>query len=341
MQAKDLMTAEVIVVHSDTPAKEIAKLLLTHTISAVPVVDASGTPLGMVSEGDLIGRNDEAREARRDWWLSLLAEGHQLNPEFLASIAAGKETARDIMASPLITVSETTDAREIARLLAEYRIKRVPVVRDNAIVGIVSRADLLSALTAEPERKPAPKPTARLLAQEFRAAVESIDRHFLHLERETARHNGSSPVIAVAESKLNAADFRHLVSDFENDQGRRREAERQADAERRKVRVKELIDHHIEDENWLTLMHRARDAAARGEKRLLLLQFPSQLCSDEGRAINAAEDDWPETLRGEAAELYLRWEHDLKPQGFHLSAQVLDFPGGMPGDIGLFLVWGG
>ena len=72
----------------------------------------------------------------------------------------------------------------------------------------------------------------------------------------------------------------------------------------------------------------------------MLLRFPSQLSSDGGRAINVMEPRWPGTLRGEAAEIYLRWERDLKPHGFHLTARVLDFPGGIPGDIGLFLVWG-
>jgi len=72
----------------------------------------------------------------------------------------------------------------------------------------------------------------------------------------------------------------------------------------------------------------------------MLLRLPSQLCSDGDRAVNAPRADWPKTLRGEAAEIYLRWERDLKPHGFGISARVLDFPGGMPGDIGLFLVWG-
>ena len=71
----------------------------------------------------------------------------------------------------------------------------------------------------------------------------------------------------------------------------------------------------------------------------MLLRFPSAVCSDGGRAINVTEADWPTTLRGEAAETYLRWERDLKPRGFHLTARVLDFPGGVPGDIGLLLVW--
>jgi hypothetical protein len=87
-------------------------------------------------------------------------------------------------------------------------------------------------------------------------------------------------------------------------------------------------------------MHGAREAAEQGEKEFMLLRFPSPLCSDGGRAINSNRPGWPQTLRGEAAELYLRWDHDLKPHDFHLGARVLDFPGGQPGDIGLFLSWG-
>jgi hypothetical protein len=87
-------------------------------------------------------------------------------------------------------------------------------------------------------------------------------------------------------------------------------------------------------------VHQAREAAEHGAKEFALLRFPSRLCSDGGRAINVAEADWPSTLRGEAAELYLRWTRDLKPHGFSFTARVLDFPGGQPGDIGVFLIWG-
>jgi hypothetical protein len=87
-------------------------------------------------------------------------------------------------------------------------------------------------------------------------------------------------------------------------------------------------------------VHNARQAAENGQKEFMLLRFPSQLCSDQGRAINAVEPNWASTLRGEAAEIYLRWERDLKPRGFRLSARAPDFPGGFPGDIGLFLAWG-
>src|ERR1700738_1442264 len=71
----------------------------------------------------------------------------------------------------------------------------------------------------------------------------------------------------------------------------------------------------------------------------MLLRFPADLCTDRGRSVHAPLPDWSQTLRGEPAEIYLRWERDLKPGGFHLAARVLDFPGGFPGDIGLFLVW--
>src|SRR5690349_11485966 len=75
IRAEELMTRDVVAVGPDKPTQEIARLLLEHRISAVPVVDSSGAPIGMVSEGDLVGGNEVDREARRDWWLELLAEG--------------------------------------------------------------------------------------------------------------------------------------------------------------------------------------------------------------------------------------------------------------------------
>lgn len=146
MKARDVMTSDVVSVGPDMPVSEIARLLLDKQISAAPVVDERGAPVGMVSEGDLIGRDKAERESRRDWWLGLLAEGEALNAEFLASLVRRRRRARDVMAAPVVAVSEDTDVAEIARLLAAHRIKRVPVVREGRIVGIVSRANLLGAL---------------------------------------------------------------------------------------------------------------------------------------------------------------------------------------------------
>jgi hypothetical protein len=82
-------------------------------------------------------------------------------------------------------------------------------------------------------------------------------------------------------------------------------------------------------------------ASERGEKQYLLLRFPSDVCTDDARAINNPPNpEWPQTLQGEAADIYQRWHTALRPHGFDLFAQVLDFPGGKPGDVGLFLKWG-
>jgi CBS domain-containing protein len=330
MNASDVMTCDVVSVSPDTPTREIAKLLLDKGISAVPVVDDTGAPIGMASEGDLIGRTEIDHEARHDWWLMLFAEGEPLNSDFLAGLRARETTARNIMTGPVITVGENTEVGEIARLLAAHRIKRVPVVRDGRIVGIVSRADLLQAVASE--RPKPPLPSTGLLA----GVVAGLDQHFLHRRHPS---DESRSLEAPDDTGLLVADFQHLVTDSKHRDVQHRDELRQAVAEKRQHLVAELIDHHISDTSWRSILHQARKAAEHGQQEFVLLRFPSELCSDGGRAINITDPSWPTTLRGEAAEIYLRWERDMKPHGFHLAAQVLDFPGGMPGDIGMSLIW--
>jgi CBS domain-containing protein len=332
MQARDLMTTEVVAAAPDMTVREVARLLLRNQVSAVPVVDAAGAVVGMVSEGDLVGRSEAEREARRDWWLAMIAEGEELHPDFLASLRRPERTAREVMSAPVIGVSEATPAGEIAALLAQYRIKRVPVVRDGRLVGIVSRADLLRAMAGEA----APMPIARtrgLLAE----ALATLDHHFFGDREERGARAAKR---ALLPGGLSVGDFRSLVAAAARHKSETAAAAQREAAAQRSERVRQLIDEHMPDANWRALLQHAREAAERGEKEFLLLRFPSDLCADRGRAINAALSDWPRTLRGEAAEIYLRWEGELKPRGFHLMARVLDFPGGKPGDIGLFLAWG-
>lgn len=333
MQARELMTTQVISVGPDEPTRKIAQLLLDHGISAVPVVDTDGVPIGMVSEGDLIGRGERERVARQAWWLALLT-GKQRIEDIQSRLTEPDRTARDVMAAPLVTVSETTEASEIARLLASYHIKRVPVLRDGRIVGIVSRADLLRQVGE------APTPPAAPAQNNPRGFLTSLFGEYHRPDWEKVPMNRPADAKPkLEETRLRAEDFRHLVEDHQRDEAHHRDAARQAAARQRRQRAKELIDQHVSDPGWRQLLHHAREAAEVGQQEALLLQFPSQLCIDGGRAINVAEPDWPISLRGEAAELYLRWERDLKPRGFTLTARVVDFPDGKPGDVALSLGW--
>ncbi len=337
MNAREVMTSAVISATGDTPVPEIARLLLQNHISAIPIVDKSGAPVGMVSEGDFIGRDETESNARREWWLALLAEGELLSHDFLANLRRPERVASDVMSRPVVTVAEDTDTGEIARLLAAHRIKRVPVVRHGQVVGIVSRENLLRSLVSE-ERHHDGKPQEGAVARALEDALAPLKWRFERPHHETEPH-AASPT-QPDDTASAAADFRRLVLDFENKEVHRREELRHSAEEERQHKAAELIGKHISEESWRNLVHGARTAAEQGVKEFLLLRFPSQLCSDSGRAINAPDPDWPATLRGEAAEVYLRWSRDLKPHGFHLAARVVDFPDGMPGDIGLFLVWG-
>jgi len=145
MKARDIMTRKVVSVTPDTPAREIAALLLKKRVSAVPVVDANGVAVGIVSKGDLIGKELEY-EARRDWWLTVLAEGEAVNSDFLANLRSMNRVARDLMSSPVIVVAEEADVTEIARTLVAHNINRIPVVGNGRMVVIVSRGDILRAL---------------------------------------------------------------------------------------------------------------------------------------------------------------------------------------------------
>ncbi len=338
MIARDLMNSDIVTVTPDTSIRDVARTLLSHRISAVPVVDETGMLIGMVSEGDLVGRKRTERETKSEWWLLRLAEGENLNTEFLQHLQEPIAVAREVMSSPVLTVGEETRADQIATLMAEHRIKRLPVVRDGKIVGIVRRTDLLRSLGGgEFEPVPLPPEPKRKLAppwQNGKEAKNGAKPNGAHAAGDVVEHD-SRP-----DGELSVNDFRHLVVHFKDELDTQRSRERQLAAEIHKKDVYRLIDTHISDKEWNKLVHNAREAAERGQTEYLLLRFPHELCSDGGRAVNAPDPEWPRTLRGEAAEMYLRWERELRPRGFHLAARVVDFPYGMPGDIGLYLIWG-
>ena len=105
-------------------------------------------------------------------------------------------------------------------------------------------------------------------------------------------------------------------------------------------RVTEAAARHLDAAQLHALVTAMRGAAEAGEPRYLALRFPAELCTDGGRRINSGQEDWPDSLQGEAADLYRFWQEKLRPAGLKLTAEVLDFPNGMPGDVGLMVIWG-
>ena len=117
MKVKDVMTTPVICAPADASTVEVATLLATHKISAVPVIDADGSVIGLVSEYDLLARQ-------------------------------GK-TARDVMSPGIVSVSEEADVEDVRFLIVERKVRRIPVLAGRALVGIVSRSDLIRQMAMQ------------------------------------------------------------------------------------------------------------------------------------------------------------------------------------------------
>lgn len=169
MQAIDVMTRDVIMVDENAAIPEVAELLATRGISAVPVVDRAKRLVGVVSEGDLLHRVETGTARRRSWWLEMVSATDELARDYVKSHG---QCARDVMTRDVVSVVETTPLADIALLLETNRIKRVPVLRDGRIVGIVSRANLVQALAMTASQPPAgPNADDRLIRDRLLAEL--------------------------------------------------------------------------------------------------------------------------------------------------------------------------
>jgi len=148
MQAQDIMTKNVISAAADTTIEQVTTLMMKNHVSAVPILDNGGSIIGLVSEGDLMRRVEGSDKTNKSWWLSLFSGPANTAQDFVEM--RGRH-ARDIMTRNVETVSPETPVADIARLLEEKRIKRVPVVANGKMVGIVSRANLMQALAHTPK----------------------------------------------------------------------------------------------------------------------------------------------------------------------------------------------
>jgi CBS domain-containing protein len=171
MNAEDIMTSPVITVGPETLVREIAALLFERRISAVPVVE-KGRLVGLVSEGDLLHRHEIGtdRVARAgSWWLKLFGADRSLE-DYVKSHA---RKARDVMTREVVSVAADTPVAEIADLLESRGFKRVPVLRDGSLIGIVSRANLIQALAVKKRsRKPARRSDDNTIREQLLAELQ-------------------------------------------------------------------------------------------------------------------------------------------------------------------------
>lgn len=141
MNASAIMTRPAVAIAPETPLDEVVRIMLEGRVSAVPVV-RDGTVVGIVSEGDLVRRTELGTESRRHRLLEMLAP----SPGQAAHcVQEHVPQAKDVMSWPVISVSGATPVAEVAQVLDAWHIKRVPVLLDGQLVGIVSRADVLRA----------------------------------------------------------------------------------------------------------------------------------------------------------------------------------------------------
>jgi CBS domain-containing protein len=145
MQAADIMTRHVVSVQPETTILQAADLMLRHGISGLPVVQSDGRVVGIVTEGDFLRRTETGTQRKRPRWVQFLIGPGRLAEEYVRSSSRRIE---DVMTHAVHTIGEDTPVSDVVELMERHRIKRLPVLRDDKLVGIVSRANLLHALAS-------------------------------------------------------------------------------------------------------------------------------------------------------------------------------------------------
>jgi hypothetical protein len=302
MQAHEFMTKEPVTVSPDTPTPEIARLLLAHKISAAPVVDDAGTPIGMVSEGDLLGRGDADREGRRDWWLMLLAEGEALHPDFLATLRNPQLTAREVMSAPVIRIPKQPRLRKSpasSRNIGSSEFRSCTTIASSEL----SAVPICFALLRRSTRRNAVRsiaPSGRgWSARSFVRSMPALATRTLPWPRET--------LPTAAEAGLTVTDFHALATDFAHHNVEHQEEARRSAAEQRQPasEISSIITSAMKAGARPCTMLARRPRAARKSRCCCCsrLIFAPTVAEPSTRP----SPDWPRTLRGEAAEIYLRW----------------------------------
>ncbi|HJS84932.1 MAG TPA: CBS domain-containing protein [Acetobacteraceae bacterium] len=165
MNAAEIMSRDVIAIGPDAPLSQAVQLMLDAKVSGVPVLDPDGRPVGMLTEGDLLRRAETGTEGAAPGWLAVLFTPGRLAGQYIQT--HGRRVA-EIMTPDVIAVDEAASLADVVELMRRRRIKRVPVLRGEKIIGILSRADLM-----------------RVLAKALRAPMETPDDHEIRTRVET------------------------------------------------------------------------------------------------------------------------------------------------------------
>ncbi|MGH7044137.1 MAG: CBS domain-containing protein [Acetobacteraceae bacterium] len=143
MNAGDIMSRTVIAVRAEAPLEQAVRLMIDNRISGLPVLDAAGHAVGILTEGDLLRRVETGTEAKRPSWFEVIFAPGRLADDYVHT--HGRRTS-EVMTPDVLTVEDTAALDEVAYLMHSKRVKRLPVTRGGVVVGIVSRADLMKVL---------------------------------------------------------------------------------------------------------------------------------------------------------------------------------------------------
>ncbi|HET6387986.1 CBS domain-containing protein [Hyphomicrobium sp.] len=171
MQAKDVMTKDVVSVTPDCSIPDMAAKMQEYRVSGLPVINSKGELVGIVTEGDCLRRAETGTQVKRSRWWSFLVSPETLAEEYIRSHG---RTVGDVMTHDPITITEDTDLDEVIHLMEKHQIKRLPVVRDGAVVGILSRANLVQALAGLVRGGASLRPDDLALRENVRQAVSDL-----------------------------------------------------------------------------------------------------------------------------------------------------------------------
>ena len=144
MRVGELMTENVLTIGPEAPLKDVARIMVDNGISGLPVCDIERHVLGVISEGDILYKEHDPTEGHLGGPLGWIIDG---SPNYTGAIKAKAVTAATAMTSPAITIAPYESVSQAARIMCERRVNRLPVVQDDKLLGIVTRADLVRAFT--------------------------------------------------------------------------------------------------------------------------------------------------------------------------------------------------